>query len=433
MLRALEIARHALGGLRRAKLRSSLVALGVAIASGALVSMIGFALGVEDQATAPIRKLGLLSQIRVMAKEGGPVLDDAAIDRLAGIEGVMAAWPDFRVNEVVLRNGAKETTARAIGIPREVGLTGILDAVLVAGKAFSLDDAGPGEKPRIETILGTKVATALGFADFASAVGATVEVDAAGVAPSEGGGTALEAKKIEMTVAGVMETPVPAFVVGFDVVLVPVDVARSLPGAAGDSRSLSRRARTGESIGESTEAIVRTANPADVPRVDAEIAALGYETRTTLENFEDMKRFFLFLDVLLAAVGTVALVVAGLGILNTELMSVLERFPEIGVYKAIGASDGDVRILFLSEAAAVGLLGGLAGLVLARGVTFVLEIAANAYARSQGVEGPIAVFSFPAWLMIGAVLFSVAISVGSGLYPASRAARVDPVKALRAG
>ena len=132
------------------------------------------------------------------------------------------------------------------------------------------------------------------------------------------------------------------------------------------------------------------------------------------------------------AVGSVALVVAGLGIVNTLLMSVLERYREIGTYKALGASDGDVRVLFLAEAGLVGLLGGLGGLALGRVVSWLLEVIVNGIARSKGIDEPVMVFAFPWQLLAGAVLFALAVSVAGGVYPASRAARVDPIRALRA-
>jgi putative ABC transport system permease protein len=137
------------------------------------------------------------------------------------------------------------------------------------------------------------------------------------------------------------------------------------------------------------------------------------------------------MEVLLASVGTVGLVVAGLGIMNTLLMTVMERTQEIGICKAIGASDGDIRVLFLTEAAVLGLAGGLGGLALARVVCWILQWGIHQYAAHQGVEGPVEAFRFPAWLLVGAVTYAVAISVLSGFYPASRAARIDPIKALR--
>ncbi len=150
-----------------------------------------------------------------------------------------------------------------------------------------------------------------------------------------------------------------------------------------------------------------------------------------MTQMKEMRTFFVFLKLLLASVGTVALVVAGLGILNTQLMTVMERKPEIGLYKAMGASDGDVRLLFLTEACVVGLCGGLGGLLLAGVVAALIQWGAGIYLSSLGVEGPLVFFRFPLWLLFGAVAYSMLASVVSGLYPAGRAARLDPIQALR--
>jgi putative ABC transport system permease protein len=123
--------------------------------------------------------------------------------------------------------------------------------------------------------------------------------------------------------------------------------------------------------------------------------------------------------------------VSGLGILNTLLMCVLERQQEIGIYKAIGASDRDLVVLFLTEAGIIGLAGGLGGLVLGRFVSWILELGINAYARNHGVTAFLGVFAFPPWLLAATVLFSAVISVLAGVYPALRAARVDPIVSLR--
>jgi putative ABC transport system permease protein len=178
-------------------------------------------------------------------------------------------------------------------------------------------------------------------------------------------------------------------------------------------------------------ATVRVEHHSMLDTVQQQIEAMGFQARTYLGQLEKMRTFFVFIDVLLAAVGTVALVVAALGIVNTLLMSVLERYQEIGIYKAIGASDGDLLVLFLSEASIIGLIGGLGGLILGRVVSWLLEIGVNIYARSQGVTTHLELFAFPFWLLLGALAFAVTISMFSGVYPALRAARVDPIRALR--
>ena len=130
--------------------------------------------------------------------------------------------------------------------------------------------------------------------------------------------------------------------------------------------------------------------------MEKQIKALGFQTSTTLSHFNEMRAFFVFLEVFLAAVGTVALVVAGLGIVNTLLMAVLERYQEIGICKAIGASDG-------RPGGAVSHRGGdhrTAGRPgrpdVGRLVSYGLEVAVSIYARHHGAVAPPDVFAFPA-------------------------------------
>jgi putative ABC transport system permease protein len=177
--------------------------------------------------------------------------------------------------------------------------------------------------------------------------------------------------------------------------------------------------------------VVRVGRPADLFGVEERLQAMGMHTQTLLGQLKEMRTAFVIIDCTLAAVGGVALVVAALGIINTLLMAVLERYREIGAYKALGASDGDIRLLFLAEAGLVGLLGGLGGLLLGRVVSLLLEVVVNAIARNQGIEGQVMVFAFPWPLLASAVLFAVLVSVLAGVYPAGRAARIDPIRALR--
>jgi putative ABC transport system permease protein len=112
------------------------------------------------------------------------------------------------------------------------------------------------------------------------------------------------------------------------------------------------------------------------------------------------------------------------------VMSILERRREIGIMKAIGASNLEIKLIFFVEASVIGFLGGIFGLILGWLVTRLSNFFMNMYLRPLG-EAHVELFYFPFWLLFGSLIFSIVISLLAGLYPAIRASRIDPVKALR--
>lgn len=427
-------------GLRRTPFRFGLTVLGVTIASGALVSMVAFALGVQQRAEAPFRALGLLDVIQVSPKNdgktaGAPALDDAAVARIKSLPGVVVACPDFRIRGIKVQHGEQSGVAVGIGLPTNVPVLGVEEEIFAAGGYFE-----PGDSH--QAILAKPLARELGFNPVADAVGASLTLEVAGLNSLLPGADAqpaaepapatfaFEQEKLTVKVVGVYDVPEMALGPMGKAILLPVDLIREIPG--GQVEHTLARLKAGKDAASGYRRVtVRVAGHADLAPVVQSIEGMGFETRTLLSRLEEMRTFFLFIDVLLAAIGTVALVVAGLGILNTFLMSVLERQREIGICKAIGASDWDLVVLFLTEAGTIGLIGGLGGIALGRAVSWLMEIAINAFARGRGVTTYFDVFAFPAWLLAGSVLFAVAISVLAGVYPAIRAARVDPIISLR--
>ena len=334
---------------------------------------------------------------------------------------------------IKITHGEKTETVIGLGLPSEVPLLGVTQQVLVAGGYFR-----PGEVDQV--ILGKRLATDLGFSSPEDAVGATVTLEASGLADSAGSQDprrsksatfAFQRRKLTVTVVGVYDVPELMLGPMAKAVVLPLELIREIPGVQLEQTLDRLRAGQDASHAGYRRVTVRVKGHSDLVPVDDAIQAMGYETRTLLGQLDEMRSFFVFIDVLLAAVGTIALVVSGLGILNTLLMCVLERQQEIGIYKAIGASDRDLVILFLTEAGIIGLVGGLGGLVLGRFVSWILEMGINAYARAHGVTAFLGVFAFPLWLLAATVLFSAVISVLAGVYPALRAARIDPIVSLR--
>jgi putative ABC transport system permease protein len=185
---------------------------------------------------------------------------------------------------------------------------------------------------------------------------------------------------------------------------------------------------TGEPVYSSLS--VRVGSPNQVPAVEDAIKKMGFNAFSLVDATRSMRQFFAVLDGFLAIFGSLALAVASIGIVNTLVMAILERRREIGIMKAIGASDADVRGLFFAEAGAMGLVGGAAGVTLGWVIGRLINFGTNIYLERQHFP-PAQIWSVPLWLVLSAIAFSVVVSLLSGLYPAARAARLDPVQALR--
>ncbi len=160
------------------------------------------------------------------------------------------------------------------------------------------------------------------------------------------------------------------------------------------------------------------------------IEAHGYRSFSYAQQFEEINRFFIYFDMALAMVGLIALVTASLGIVNVMVMSIMERRREIGVLKSLGASEMDIKALYLFESALIGIIGSIAGLILGWLISRLSSAIAQYYMAREGFD-QIELFALPWWLVLLALGFGLAVSVAAGAYPAARAARVDPIEALR--
>ena len=175
---------------------------------------------------------------------------------------------------------------------------------------------------------------------------------------------------------------------------------------------------------------VRVKNPAQIKNIEEAIKKMGFNTFSILDATRSLQQFFAVLDLFLGIFGSLALAVASIGIVNTLVMAILERRREIGIMKAIGASDGDVQKLFFAEAGAMGILGGIVGVALGWAIGQAINLGTNVYLKRQSLP-PEHFWAVPWWLVGSAIVFAFLVSLAAGLYPAGRAARLDPVQALR--
>ena len=162
------------------------------------------------------------------------------------------------------------------------------------------------------------------------------------------------------------------------------------------------------------------------------VSDMGFTAHAPLEFIDKDRLIYLLISCMMTCVAGVALLIAALGIANTMLMSVLERTREIGIFKAIGAGDGHVQLIFLIEGACIGLVGGALGLLLAWAASFPTDSwIRSLVSKELKIDLKESLFVFPLWLTVGVVLFAALVTTLAAFYPARRAARVEPLKALR--
>jgi putative ABC transport system permease protein len=477
------------GNLRRHKLRVLFTTTGVVIAIATFVALLSFAAGSQKWVNEGFAELGLLTSMNVYPRDPATngadslqvrPLDGAAVSALAEIPGVRFAFPflDFTITASLADT---TVTTRARALPQEAFETALFSRVLNR-HAFTATDAreaivthefqelvGIAEP---ESLVGQRLVVAMQVASLDSAllhtVGARGKALLARLQKLNTDSLQVPAYRqrlmrrelnegVKRFVSGLFDRQLtvrdtlvirgvgahlPQYNIRLAPIVIPEITARKLSSAgfslAGDPTTLlaslrggslfaPAAAESGRVFPQVTLELERFANHA---AVKDSVEALGYQGFSYAEQFEEIQRFHLYFYTGLGVVGFLALVTAALGILNTLVMSVNERRKEIGVIKSLGADESWLRSLFLIESALIGAAGSLVGVVLGwlgtKVVSFVIK-AIMAREEMPAYEP----FALPAWLVLLALAFGVGVSVLAGTYPAARAARVDPVEALR--
>ena len=445
--------------LREAVLRNSLTTLGVAVGVASLVAMLSLGVGLQTLASQRLNKSGLFDAVFVTSRremrgmngpprpsskkqpgkqEDAKPLDENARAEFAKLADVTEVYPQIRFLTEVRFEGNSFST-NVLGLPESSRATGAFDGI--TGKYFSSPTAD-------EAILQVEFSKELG-SQPAALVGKELvlryaqrqEKSAADLANEKdidkqldemmSGGISIVSREKKLRIAGIIESDPSSGIGGFGGgrVFVPLKMAEQLHVAG--PMDVQEFVRAGGSTKPAYMALtVRVKSPKDVMRVEEAIKKLGFATFSLLDATRSLRLVFTVFDLFLGLFGSLALTVASLGIINTLVMAILERRREIGVLKALGATDGDVRKLFFAEAGAMGLFGGVFGVVLGWLIGVALTWGTTIYLKRQDLPG-VKISYVPWWLALGAIGFAVVVSLVAGLYPAARAAKLNPVEALR--
>jgi putative ABC transport system permease protein len=456
--------------LREAVLRNSLTTLGIAVGVASLVAMVSLGVGLQELASKRLSSSGLFDAVFVGPKmndrgfgrpprqtaaapaEDRPLDEDARL-QMAKLPNVVEVYPEIRFSTEILYDNNSYMTMVA-GIPDSARNGGAFDGM--KGSFFSSPDADEAilqlefakqlsDKP--DSLIGKEITIryaerqAILPDNSSKAAAKPPEKNAADSgttsAATDSGlsaGFNVIPRQAKLRIVGIVETEPAAGFGGFGRgrVLIPEGPAQKLSAAQqNDLRDILRASSGNKSGGHAYASLtVRVKRPADVQATEDAVKAMGFSAFSLLDASKNLRLVFSVFDAILALFGSLALIVASLGIINTLVMAILERRREIGVLKALGASDGDVRKLFFAEAGAMGLFGGVLGVFIGWLIGRGLTLGTNIYLRRQDLPD-IQISSVPWWMVAAAIAFSIAVSLAAGLYPASRASKLNPVEALR--
>jgi putative ABC transport system permease protein len=437
----------AVRNLREAILRNSLTTLGVAVGVASLVAMLSLGVGLQQLATSRLSKSGLFDSIFVTAKTnlrgpgaGPPAtrvaapkarpLDEDARTEITKLPNVIEVYPQIRFFTEVRYEGKPFATMVA-GMPESSKESGSFDGM--QGSFFSSPSADEAIlQSEFAKELNPKTSELIGqglILRYAERQSLSPE---SGDSAQNSGGFSVVPKEKHLRIIGVVETEPASGFGGFGSgrLLIPLSVAETLRAAqVNDLRDVLRGSSSSDKPAYAS-LTVRVKSPSLVDSTEAKIKELGFGAFSLLDASKSLRIFFSVFDLLLGIFGSLALAVATLGIINTLVMAILERRREIGVLKALGAADSDVKQLFFVEAGVMGLAGGVLGVLFGWLIGRVLTLGTNIYLKRQDLPG-VEISAVPWWLIAGAIGFAVFVSLIAGLYPASRAAKLNPVDALR--
>ena len=176
-------------------------------------------------------------------------------------------------------------------------------------------------------------------------------------------------------------------------------------------------------------------NVEDVQKIQETIKEMGYNSSSMSDYTKPIENFSKTIQMVLGGVGAISMLVAAISIANTMIMSIYERTKEIGVMKVLGCHIGDIKKLFLFEAAMMGLIGGVIGITLSYGASYMLNTFGGALGSALnmfgGGEGGSKLSVIPFWLPFVASGFAIIIGIVSGYYPASRATKISAIEAMK--
>lgn len=432
--------------MKRRKVRTFLTVLGVMIGVISVVALLSVGIGVKNEMIDSAVASGSVNQIKVYSEAGGKhkdrMITDRTIDTLSSITNVSGCYPLYEV-AVSMKYGEYEYYGNLVGVPgNELGSwdlsygeknadssrTPELIAGSSVGKLFfnqnTYDSYENREKKSIVALIGKRFDTTVGWVGENEK---TVKLKLAGVlsdGDKDNNSTQDEESDETMDIS-------EDYSEKSQTIYCDMDSLKSLLRMVSADGKLYGQPVDGN--GNSYREFVYTAAVVtvdDINNVDAMVKKfqdMGYQTENSKEYLDTIQKYLKMIQLLLGGIGMIALVVAVIGISNTMTTSVFDRVNEIGILKVLGCDMDELRLLFLMEAAVIGLAGGILGVLSSYGVRLVVNKAAvSLFHLAKGTQ----VALIPWWLALAGVIGSVFLGVAAGYFPARWASKLRPIDAV---
>lgn len=393
-MKIIDILRLSFGNLRRNMLRTVLTISGVVVGISTIVFLVSLGFGLQNLAVSKVANLDALTLLTVNASQKeGIKLDTEAVDKFKNIPGVTAVSPLLSYPAQIIDSGASGDTIAYGVTPKYFDLEDI--TADYGSKTFSGDDAQ-------EAIVSIGSLKAVNMTDPATTIGKDVDIKIVKVAE----GDKKEEHLVRIKIVGITKDETTKYA------YMPINVINKFDGKIYNSVKL------------------KTAKRDEMAEVRKTVESMGFPTTSVKDTVDQINSIFVVIQWVLGGFGMVALMVAAIGIFNTLTIALLERTHEIGIMKAIGGRNTDVALVFTAEASMIGFFGGSIGLASGWIMGGLVNLLINFVATSVGGAAN-ALFYTPLWFGSFVVAFAFIISTIAGIMPAMRAARLDPLEALR--
>lgn len=486
-MKASDIVRLAGQNLKRRKSRTVLTVLGVIVGSCSILIMISLGQGMSVQSEQMLKAMGDMTLISVSsgsqdhpdsypesssssnASGSAPKITKSTVRNFRDIDHVVAATQQVQLEPVVnvstgsgryttdeysnvVFEGIDMAQLKAMGFQLTAGREPLRSGEVLAGKytAYAFKDKfrGAGEERRMSPEMGCEYNEATGkcepsndepFFDplkmsyeasksSSGDSGANTKPTGIDSAPASSSNAGAPTSRIyKFNAVGSLKRNVAAgnsTDIGFLMDLQDLEKLRKTLDSTG-----------GEAIPASSSALVKVDSIENVKQVQYALNAEGFSTNSSEDSRKAAQKESNLMQLALGSIGAVAFLVAAIGIANTMIMSVTERTKEIGIMKALGCSVRDIRLMFLAEAASLGILGGLIGCVLSGlaslGINVIAKNAAGPMMIGDGQEASTNLSIIPWWLYVAAVVFCAVIGLIFGFGPANKAVRIPALDAIK--